>query len=428
VSTALAIAATTRVLGTLINQNITNANVEGALGNPPYLTTLAPDQLEAAGQEVAQLSLFLYHITYNQGWREVGLPSRDSSWAGVDRPPLALDLHYLLVAYGQADYVPQMLLGLGMQALHETPFLGRNEITAAFAHPVGPVDSALATSELAAQVEMIKVSPEPLSTEDLSKLWTAFGGKFRPSAGYEATVVLIESNAAIQTALPVATPNLLVMQFAEPTISAVAPLFVQWTTPLALTLTGTNLNAPGSLVVFTNNPGSPQPPQPVGNGSSQAVVTAPKLPAGMNTLKIVQQAAIGATPPKNVLQSNAALFYLQPVIQLDPNPPNEELITVGPVDNSQTPPVTPIVVQLDPELNPAQQVQLLLNQLNPPASDAPLAYTFDADPADITPHSAKFNVAGVAGTYLLRVRVDGAATVLATDATTGAYIGPTVTL
>ncbi|MUM35980.1 Pvc16 family protein [Mycolicibacterium sp. CBMA 361] len=105
-STALAIAATTRVLGSLIDQNIQKANVANVLGGlPPYVTTQAPDQLEAPADEAAKLSLFLYHVTYNQGWREVGLPSRNSGGIAVDRPPLALDLHYLLVAYGQADYV-----------------------------------------------------------------------------------------------------------------------------------------------------------------------------------------------------------------------------------------------------------------------------------------------------------------------------------
>jgi hypothetical protein len=117
-STALAIAATTRVLASLIHHNIHHAGVSGVIGPPPYLTTLAPDQLEASGEEAAQLSLFLYHVTYNQGWREVSLPSWDSDGYRIDRPPLALNLHYLLVAYGHADYVPQMLLGLGMQALH----------------------------------------------------------------------------------------------------------------------------------------------------------------------------------------------------------------------------------------------------------------------------------------------------------------------
>jgi hypothetical protein len=175
------------------------------------------------------------------------------------------------------------------------------------------------------------------------------------------------------------------------------------------------------MVLFTNNPTALQPLQPVGQGGTQATVTLPTLTAGMNTLQVVQQGAIGAAPPRNILQSNAALFYLQPVLRQDP-------ITVGPPNTSQTPPTTPVTVQLDPVLDSTQQVQLLLNELNPPAGAEPLAYTFDADPADISANSVTFSTVGVAGgTYLLRVQVDGAASALQTDAT-GAFSGPTVAL
>jgi Pvc16 N-terminal domain len=416
VSTALAIAATTRVLGDLIVQNINNADVSSVLGNPPFLTTRAPDQLESATEELAQLSLFLYHVTYNQGWREVGLPSRDSSGVPIDRPPLALDLHYLLVAYGDSDYIPQMLLGLGMQALHETPFLTKDEISSVFSGPLSQVDSALATAELADQVETIKVTPEPLNTEDLSKLWTAFGGKFRPSAGYEATVVLIESTASFQTALPVRQrPTPLVVQFSAPTVTAVTPQFLPWAAaPPTLTLTGTNLTSPGTVVVFANNPSEPQTPQPTGTSTTQVTVTVPTLPAGVNTLQVVQQMAVGASPVKNILESNVSLFYLEPVIRPGPTPPNG-LITVEPVDTTQTPPLTPISVVLDPVLTSTQQVQLLLYQFDPPGATA-LAFTFDADPSQISGNTVTFSTFGVpSGTYLVRVRVDGATSELQPD-------------
>ena len=415
-STALAIAATTRVLGDLIVQNINNADVSSVLGNPPFLTTRAPDQLESGTEELAQLSLFLYHVTYNQGWREVGLPSRNSAGVQIDRPPLALDLHYLLVAYGDSDYIPQMLLGLGMQALHETPFLTKDEISSVFSGALSQVDSALATAELADQVETIKVTPEPLTTEDLSKLWTAFGGKFRPSAGYEATVVLIESTASFQTALPVRQrPQPLVMQFNEPTVTSVTPQFLPWAaTPPTLTLTGTNLTGPGTVVVFANNPNPPQTPQPTGTSTTQVTVTVPTLPAGVNTLQVVQQMAVGAPPLKNILESNAALFYLEPVIRPGPTPP-DSLITVEPADTTHTPPLTPIMVTLDPALNSTQQVQLLLNQFDPPGASA-LAFTFDADPAQISGNTVTFSTFGVpSGTYLVRVRVDGATSELQPD-------------
>jgi uncharacterized protein DUF4255 len=431
VSTALAIAATTRVLSSVIDQAIQSAGASTILGSPPYLTSKAPDQLETGADEAAQLALFLYHVTYNQGWREVGLPSRNGAGVGVDRPPLALDLHYLLIAYGDSEYVPQVLLGLGMQALHETPFLYRRQIATIFTPPppLSPLDTALATAGLADQVEMIKVTPEPLTTEDLSKLWTAFGGKFRPSAGYAATVVLIESTAPIQAALPVLSRNLSVLPLLEPSISAVTPQYLPWASTLSLTLTGTNLTGPGVAVIFDNNPTAPQNPQPLGPGGNAVTAAVPVLPAGLNTLRVVQQVVVGALPAKNVVESNVSLFYLQPVIRQGPTPPNDDLITAGPVDTTQTPPVTPVTVQLDPALESTQQVQLLLNELAPPAGAVPLSFTFDADASQVSANSVTFSTFGTrAGAYLVRVRVDGAETLLRTDPVTKLYAQPAVTL
>jgi Pvc16 N-terminal domain len=425
VSTALAIAAATRVLSSVILQGIQSAEsatpgLSGILGSAPAITSRAPDQLETGDSEAAQLSLFLYHVTYNQGWREVGLPSRNGSGAGVDRPPLALDLHYLLIAYGNSEYVPQILLGLGMQALHETPFLYRQQITNVFTPgpALNQIDTALATANLAGQIEMIKVTPEPLSVEDLSKLWTSFGGKFRPAAGYEATVVLIESTAPVQAALPVLNPpNLQVLQLRQPSIAAVSPLYLPWASSLSLTLTGTNLTGQGTVVVFDNNPTAPQTPQPPGPGGGGVSVTVPPLPAGLNTLRVVQQVAVGAPPPKNVVESNVSLFYLQPVIQ---QPPTTGAAASG---------VTPVTVQIEPAMQSTQQVQLLLNELAPPAGAVPLSFTFDADPAQIAANSVTFGTFGTRpGAYLVRVRVDGAESSLQTDSMTLDYSGPVVTL
>ena len=346
----------------------------------------------------------------------MGLPSRNGSGAGVNRPPLALDLHYLLIAYGDSEYVPQILLGLGMQALHETPFLYRQQIINVFTPgpPLSPIDAALATANLADQIEMIKVTPEPLSTEDLSKLWTAFGSKFRPAAGFEATVVLIESTAPVQAALPVQSRNLQVLQLLQPSITAVSPMYLPWAAgSLSLTLTGTNLAGQGTAVVFDNNPAAPQTPQAAGPGSSGVSVTVPPLPAGINTLRVVQQVAVGAPPPKNVVESNVSLFYLQPVIQQPPTP------------GTAAGGVTPVTVQLEPALESTQQVQLLLNELAPPAGAVPLSFTFDADPSQIAANSVTFGTFGTRpGAYLVRVRVDGAESILQTDPVTHSLFRP----
>lgn len=427
-STGLAVAATTRVIGALIDSAVAAADIAGVLGAPPYFTSQAPDQIEVGAGEKAQLGLFLYHVTHNPGWREVGLPSRNGAGAAVDRPPLAVDLHYLLIAYGAQDLTAQMLLGLGLQALHETPLLYRQQITDAFTPPpaLSATDAALATAGLDRQVELIKITPEPLSADDLSKLWTAFGSKFRPSSGFVATTVLIESNRPVSSPPPVATRDLTVLQLRTPAVDAVVPAQLAWSASPNLTLSGTDLTGENVVVVFDNNPGAPQAPQRT--GPSSASVGVPALPAGINTLRVVQQLDVGAVPAKNVVESNVSVFYLRPLIRLGGGP-NSDLIQVGATDNTVDPPITPVTVQLDPVLSATQTVQLMLNELAPPAGHPPLSLTFAARPDQIGPHYVTFDISGArAGDYLVRIRVDGAESELRTDPVTHAYAHPTVTL
>jgi hypothetical protein len=52
-------------------------------------------------------------------------------------------------------------------------------------------------------METVKLTPLAMNTEEMSKLWTAFQAKYRPSVAYVATVVLIESELPAVAALPV---------------------------------------------------------------------------------------------------------------------------------------------------------------------------------------------------------------------------------
>ena len=47
-------------------------------------------------------------------------------------------------------------------------------------------------SDLADQVELIKITPAAMSIDDMSKLWTAIQSNYRPSSAYQVSVVLIE--------------------------------------------------------------------------------------------------------------------------------------------------------------------------------------------------------------------------------------------
>ena len=203
-SSALALASVTYVLKDLLNNYLIDNDVSGSIQENVNVTTLPPDRIDIIHGQT-QLNLYLYRITYNQGWRNFDLHSRYNEKERFSNPPLSLDLHYFLTCYGIKELHTEILLGYGMQFLHETPVLDKKVIRRSLAPAAD--NSAdlpdLSTSELAEQIESIKITPENLSTEEISNLWIAFGSKYRPTVSYQVSVVLIESKESAKTTLRV---------------------------------------------------------------------------------------------------------------------------------------------------------------------------------------------------------------------------------
>ena len=172
-SSPLAIAAVTAVLKDLLNEGLINQDLAANVGSV-MVSALPPDRIETGAQEPNQLNLFLYQVTPNPGWRNAGLPSLDSRGDGrLTNPPLALDLHYLLTAYGNKDLNAEILLGYGMFLLHKTPVLTRKAIRKTLTGD-SPVTAALlprsvterTAADLADQIEQIKLTPQTMNTEE----------------------------------------------------------------------------------------------------------------------------------------------------------------------------------------------------------------------------------------------------------------------
>ncbi|MDE2300840.1 MAG: DUF4255 domain-containing protein [Burkholderiales bacterium] len=207
-SSALAIAAVTASLKDLLNDGLMDHDLS-TLGSFA-VTAQPPDRVTTGATENNQLNLFLYQVTANMGWRNVDLPSRGRDGTRLTSPPLALDLHYLLTAYGAQDLNAEVLLGYAMQVLHENPVLTRQQLRTALGAPA-PVDGtllpgpfgSLSAIDLADQAEQIKLTPVYLGADDLSKLWTAMQARYRPSMAYSVSVVLIQTQGGGRAALPV---------------------------------------------------------------------------------------------------------------------------------------------------------------------------------------------------------------------------------
>lgn len=211
-SSLLAIASVTAVLRDLLNNGLIDHNIVGAVGSNVTVTTVPPDTIPLDPINAkTHLNLFLHQVTPNSGWRNIGLPSRDSRGDRLSNQPLALDLHYLLTAYGSVELHSEILLGYGMLMMHETPVLDRKAIRAALAGSevdvsiLPPAFQALSAADLADQVEQIKITPVTMNTEEMSKLWSAMQANYRPTAAYSISVVLIEAEKATRSSLPVLT-------------------------------------------------------------------------------------------------------------------------------------------------------------------------------------------------------------------------------
>lgn len=229
-SSALRIASVTHVLKDLLNDGLIDQNVSAVVGTAINVTSLPPGQVEPQqGNAASQINLFMHRVSYNTGWNNIGYPSRDSRGGSVSNPPLALNLHYLLTAFGEVELHAEILLGYAMQLLHENPVLDRNLIrnslsVASATNPGSRLPSdllALARSGLAEQFEQIKIAPDPLNTEEMSKLWTAFQTKYRPCTAYVVTVVLIESDKPTSSPLPVMRRNVYAVPFRQPVINKI---------------------------------------------------------------------------------------------------------------------------------------------------------------------------------------------------------------
>jgi hypothetical protein len=391
VSNALAISAVTETLYQLLltaKGEVTSANV----------TLLPPDRAEKEAGLTA--NLFLYQVTTNTGWQPNELPTRDGNGRRVAQPFLALDLRYLLSVYpDDDDREAHHLLALAMSLLHDNPVLTRDQITTAMGASTSTApDFTLA--DLDRQVELVKLTPEPLNLDDLSKLWSAFQTGLRLSTAYQASLVLIERPAPHRSGPPVRQADVYAFTYDRPRIDSVEPAFA--TAGAELTIRGSNLQR-GTVKVKVS--GVLVDPKAVAGsvGPDHVVVDLPAgLRGGGNTVAVVQDVDLpGSSEPHGLYESNPFRFTLVPTV----TPPG------GPVAPGGT-----LTVGIDPPVGARQQVTLFVGDTAIPVPPG----TAPAGSVSVT-----LPPAIVAGTYLLRADVEGTQSRLGVDGQ-GRYNSPSV--
>jgi len=429
-STAYALAAVTAVLRRRLLDRMAEADVAAVVGTVPVSTT-PPDRL-GNGAEPTQLNVYLHHVTPNQGWRNVDLPERNGRGQRVAAPPLALDLHYLLTAYGADPFFAEVLLGHAMQVMHERPVLARDEVRAALnPSPADPLlPSRVSASQLADQLEQVRFTLETVTAEESSRMWSALQAHYRMTAPYVATVVLIDPVRGGRPSLPTRSVSSASADVAAPVLGSVtaggdsqAPVHLSST----LFLVGRGLAAESTMYAVGSVELSPTEVDVVSDEEVHVdlATLATKPPAGV--LPVVVRRAVdvgGGAGERQVFSSAAVPVVVRPDVSAPAATVTSSTTVEGVVHRTGT-----LRVTVSPEVGAGQRVSILLTGTAPGRP----GYTLVVPPGNgvSAPATTTATVTAPfrrvrAGTYVVQVEVDGAQSI--PGLVGGRYGSPTVTL
>ncbi|MFF4040471.1 DUF4255 domain-containing protein [Streptomyces sp. NPDC001816] len=158
------------------------------------------------------ISVFLYQVTPDTSQRNNDLPTRAPDGRLVRRAAAALDLQYLITAYGdETELVGQRLIGSVVRTLHEIPVLPKDVIELAGEKPY------LAGSNLAEAAQRVRFTQSVMDIDETSKLWgMLYQTPYALSVVYQASLVFIDGRESPAPAKPVERPEVRVLPFGAP--------------------------------------------------------------------------------------------------------------------------------------------------------------------------------------------------------------------
>jgi len=223
--------------------------------------SLPPPEDDSQAAEPTRVNLFLYRALENGALKNQMIPGQGHA-SEYGHPPLSLVLHYMLTAYGATDdnglvneTRAHFLLGSAMRVLHDYPVITDNLMT------INTPPVQILHVSLRGEFEQIKITLDPISLEDLSKVWTALTRPYRLSAAYTVSVVQIESRRIKTLAAPVLTRRIHMAVSTRPQITNVYRTPVLPGEPIGdirahvlqeLTIEGENFRAAGTWVKLGN--------------------------------------------------------------------------------------------------------------------------------------------------------------------------------
>lgn len=389
--------------------------------------TVAPPDVKLDQVSDPRLNMYLYHLSENPFLKNQEIPG--TGYSGVyGHPPLSLNLHYIFTAFGHsesgpdADMQAQFILGDAMRVMHDYAV-----ISADLMQLKSPGKTILDLS-LLDEFEQIRVTLQPKSLEEISKIWTALPRvNFRRSVTYEVAVVQIESRQPRTLGLPVRERRVYALTMHSPQIEEVFRQPPVLRTKVAaveegetLRLTGRSFQSPDTSVIVDGVTDMSAAITALQDDQIDLTIPVGALAIGIHSLQVVQKVkliVIDHRPPvpRGAFTSNLTGFQLLPKI-------------TGPASLA-SPGVISVPVQ--PAVKPIQERALLLGDhvvtgVAPQPSDPPannILFQLPQPPNEPIPPA----------TYLMRVRIDSVESRLAVDDNQSSptylqYLGPSFTL
>ena len=359
-SNTLAIATVTATFQRILQQALNNASVGGVSGADVKM--VRPGTPGNAGL-TRGVTLYLYQVTPNAAGRNADLPTRGADGKLVQRPRVALELHYLLSFFGDDGTLePQRMAGIVLATMHARPVLTPDAIRDTVSDLT--FSQVLNGSDLADAIELVRFTPISFTLEELSKVWSVFFQTAHTlSIAYQASVVFVETDDRPKAVLPVRDRRFFTGSVRQPVLTALQPQIL--TDAEKLTLIGRALLSDVTRVRF----GELAPVAPDQVADDRIEVGIPSgLRAGLGTVSVVHEEVMvtnkGET--KTVpIASNVAAFMLVPRVVLDPLAP--------PISVKQG---AALPLKVSPKVGPGQSITLLLGDTIVPG--AALFVVFEA--------------------------------------------------
>jgi hypothetical protein len=309
-----------------------------------------------------------------------------------------------------------------MRTLEDKAILSSQMIRETVSDPSYPF---LANSDLSEQVEMIRAEFVPISTDELSKVWSVFlQTPYVLSVIYKITVVVLEGEDPALVSLPVRDYRTNASIFSkQPTVDLVMSAEGRYQPILANSTLAIRGKMLANAIVTIRIGGVEVTPTII----QETEITLPltlvppeALRAGVQGLQVIHGQRLAL---QERIESNVAPFVLRPSIQ--------EVSLVNIEGTNDEPRDARVEVVADAIIGQGQRVILILNEKIPVQ---PAAYIFNAQSRSSDTVYLTFSLFNVkSGEYLVRIQVDGAESPLEIDSDRNSpifeqYISPAIAI